>query len=241
MEPKENEKISAERYTYQSIKNHLLGRRLAPGAQLTEKSICTTFNVGRTPARAALKRLAEEGYVEIIPNHGARVVVGNKKQMSDYLDVRSGLLMIAVEKCISLYTKKDIENMENAIALEKEAFHKYDFQQYLDSIQQFHLILLEKADNKLLIRLYENVNNRIRILLILYDDFYKQERRHIESVYTHENIVNNIKVKNVNKIRNCFSDYSTRIVRTIWFSEIPEASLSREINKEPNRRRKEKQ
>src|SRR5580704_10409316 len=46
---------------------------LAPGTRVPERELCQRFGVSRTPLREALKVLAAEGLVELLPNRGARV------------------------------------------------------------------------------------------------------------------------------------------------------------------------
>ena len=67
---------SAEQIVFEKVKSALYKRRLAPGTALTEQSLCDALGVGRTPVRSALKRLAQDGYVEIVPNKGAYVTHG---------------------------------------------------------------------------------------------------------------------------------------------------------------------
>src|SRR5512134_2475327 len=46
---------------------------LAPGARLNERQLCERMDVSRTPLREALRLLAHEGLVAMIPNRGAFV------------------------------------------------------------------------------------------------------------------------------------------------------------------------
>jgi DNA-binding GntR family transcriptional regulator len=43
---------------------------LASGERIPERELCETFGVSRTPLREALKVLASEGLVELLPNRG---------------------------------------------------------------------------------------------------------------------------------------------------------------------------
>jgi DNA-binding GntR family transcriptional regulator len=49
-------------------------RELAPGAWIDEKSLAEQWQVSRTPLREALKVLAAEGLVELVPHRGCRVI-----------------------------------------------------------------------------------------------------------------------------------------------------------------------
>jgi DNA-binding GntR family transcriptional regulator len=49
-------------------------RQLAPGAYIDEKALTQAWQISRTPLREALKVLAAEGLVELVPGRGCRVV-----------------------------------------------------------------------------------------------------------------------------------------------------------------------
>ncbi|HET9822095.1 MAG TPA: GntR family transcriptional regulator, partial [Burkholderiaceae bacterium] len=49
-------------------------RQLAPGEYIDEKALAVAWQVSRTPLREALKVLAAEGLVELVPGRGSRVV-----------------------------------------------------------------------------------------------------------------------------------------------------------------------
>jgi DNA-binding GntR family transcriptional regulator len=48
-------------------------RQLAPGAWIDEAALCQAWDISRTPLREALKVLAAEGLVELVPRRGCRV------------------------------------------------------------------------------------------------------------------------------------------------------------------------
>ena len=48
---------------------------LAPGSPLVESDLCVRLGVSRTPVRAALLRLQQEGLVRGTPGHGGRTIV----------------------------------------------------------------------------------------------------------------------------------------------------------------------
>ncbi|MCV9925937.1 GntR family transcriptional regulator, partial [Acinetobacter baumannii] len=50
---------------YQQIKNDIFDFKLMPGERFTESEIALNYQVSRTPARQALYRLQQEGYVEV--------------------------------------------------------------------------------------------------------------------------------------------------------------------------------
>ena len=49
-------------------------RQLAPGQWIDEKALAEAWQISRTPLREALKVLAAEGLVELVPQRGCRVI-----------------------------------------------------------------------------------------------------------------------------------------------------------------------
>jgi DNA-binding GntR family transcriptional regulator len=52
----------------------LFERQLAPGEYIDEKALAAQWQISRTPLREALKVLAAEGLVELVPGRGSRVI-----------------------------------------------------------------------------------------------------------------------------------------------------------------------
>lgn len=56
-----------------SVKKHILSGHLSPGAAVSENELAAEHGVSRTPAREAIRQLALEGFVEVIPKRGTFV------------------------------------------------------------------------------------------------------------------------------------------------------------------------
>jgi DNA-binding GntR family transcriptional regulator len=65
--------------------------QLAPGAVVTELALSQKLEIGRTPIREALQRLAREGLVNILPRRGIVVSEINVTRQLRLLEVRRAL------------------------------------------------------------------------------------------------------------------------------------------------------
>ena len=70
---------------------------LAPGARLNERLLCGQLGISRTPLREAIKLLATEGLVELLPNRGAVVAAIDAPRLADTLQVMGALEGLAGE------------------------------------------------------------------------------------------------------------------------------------------------
>ena len=71
---------------------------LAPGTPLSELSLVERTGASRTPVREALRRLASEGLVDLVPRQGARVSRVSLQSVRDLFDFRGLLEPAAVRQ-----------------------------------------------------------------------------------------------------------------------------------------------
>lgn len=76
---------------YQSIREEILSGDFQEGEELVEASLGEKMGVSRTPVREALRQLALEDLVEIIPNKGAFVKGIAAEDVEDIYLIRSKL------------------------------------------------------------------------------------------------------------------------------------------------------
>ncbi|MEG2097368.1 MAG: GntR family transcriptional regulator [Pseudoflavonifractor sp.] len=217
--------LSAEMQAYYNLKQAIFERRLAPGAALTERSLCEFLQLGRTPVRAALKHLTADGFVTIIPNRGAFLISATRKQMEQCYEVKNDMLMSIIRKHIQEFTETEFSLMEEAIAAESAAFNNFQFQQYLDSIWAFFAVIIAKAENPLLDELYEIVCKRIGIYLVLYDDFYMPQRHRFHSGQGHRDILNALRQRDIVQIETLMNTLAHTVVNNLQFAYTAAANI----------------
>jgi GntR family transcriptional regulator of vanillate catabolism len=104
---------SAEEGGSQSVKAQLrlremiLAGELPGGARIAELTLVEKLGVSRTPIRAALMRLEQEGLLEALPNGGYAVRTFSERDVSDAIELRGtveGLLArVAAERGAALW------------------------------------------------------------------------------------------------------------------------------------------
>ena len=58
---------------YQTLEYEIVTLKIKPGETISENQLCKRFGISRTPVRAALQRLEQNGFVQIIPCKGTIV------------------------------------------------------------------------------------------------------------------------------------------------------------------------
>ena len=73
------------------LRTWLVEGRIPPGAKLNERALCEQLRVSRTPLREAIKLLASEGLVDLVPNRGAVAVRLGETDVLQTFEVLAGL------------------------------------------------------------------------------------------------------------------------------------------------------
>lgn len=77
------------------LRDMIIEGKLAPGTRINEGPVGASLGVSRTPLREAIKTLASEGLVEILPAKGAIVRRFSEKDIKDILDILKTLEQMA--------------------------------------------------------------------------------------------------------------------------------------------------
>src|ERR1700752_4241327 len=97
------ENLSAR--VYAQIKTLILCNEILPGQKLHHQELSERLGVSRTPVREALTRLAQEGYVSLLPNRGFTCKEIRWQEAEELYHLREALEAFAVEKAIENLTE----------------------------------------------------------------------------------------------------------------------------------------
>ncbi len=96
---------------YTRIKQMIIDWELKPNEQLVEQVLAKRFSASRTPIREALQRLAQDGFVKILPRRGARVSQLSINDIQDIFQIREALEGMAARIAASNLSDTDLKNM----------------------------------------------------------------------------------------------------------------------------------
>ena len=80
---------SAADTAYELLKQRVVGGAYAPAAQLKEEPVAHELGISRTPVRAALKRLVQDGLASFDPGRGVRVAEWAEADIEETYELRS--------------------------------------------------------------------------------------------------------------------------------------------------------
>jgi DNA-binding GntR family transcriptional regulator len=145
----------------EDLKAGIASGRFKPGQRLVEIHLSNVLGVTRGKIREALRKLEQDGFVQIIPNVGARVAEFSQKDIEHIYDLMSVVEGLAVRVITPFLTDEQLKRIE-ALMDKAEAAHKPT--QFFELNNELHSFLITLSENDHLIRLSENFMFRIRCL-----------------------------------------------------------------------------
>lgn len=97
---------------YRGLRDYLMAGQLQPGQKLTLRELAAGLNVSPMPVREAVRRLAAEGALEVLPNRRIRVPVVTKSRFRELLRIRIAVEGLAVEEAARRIRMDDVDQME---------------------------------------------------------------------------------------------------------------------------------
>lgn len=137
---------------------------LEPGAHLNERVLCGQLQVSRTPLREALRTLAAEAMVELLPNRGAVVPVLSRRDVEHAFELMGALEGLAGELAARRATPTEIDEVR-ALHFEMLAAHaRRDLPVYYRFNRAIHRRIAACARNPMLDATHERLNARLQAL-----------------------------------------------------------------------------
>lgn len=154
-----------EKEIYTKMKLAILQRKLPPHTQLVEDALADSFEVSRTIIRAALRRLAFEKLVTIIPYKGTFVSCPTTEEALEVFEMRRVLERAAVRRACDNMTDETIKELESILELESKSS---DVTADLEISANFHLKIAEATGNSYYSRYLEELISLTYVIIALY-------------------------------------------------------------------------
>ena len=146
------------------LRTMLVEGRIPPGAKLNERELSEQLRVSRTPLREAIKLLAAEGLVDLLPNRGAVAVRLTERDVLDTFEVLAELEGLSGALAAVRITERQLEEMR-ALQYEMMAcFTRHDLSGYYRLNATIHSLINDAAGNPVLSGTYRSINARVQSL-----------------------------------------------------------------------------
>lgn len=146
------------------LRQMLVEGRIAPGAKLNERELSEVLDVSRTPLREAIKMLAAEGLVELVPNRGAVALKLSEDDVRHTFEVMGGLEALSGELAAQRITDAELSEIRAMHFEMLAAYTRRDLSNYYRLNAQIHRAINAAAKNPVLAATYDRVNARLQAL-----------------------------------------------------------------------------
>lgn len=168
------------------LRQMLVENRIAPGAKLNERELSEVLNVSRTPLREAIKMLAAEGLVELLPNRGAIAVELSETDVLHTFEVMAGLEAQSGELAARRITEAELNEIKAMHFEMLAAYTRRDLPAYYRLNAAIHGAINAAAKNPVLAATYRQVNGRLHALRFRSN---QDEAKWGDAVQEHERMV----------------------------------------------------
>jgi GntR family transcriptional regulator, vanillate catabolism transcriptional regulator len=147
-----------------ALREMLVRGQLRPGEKIREVPLSEELKISRIPLHLALERLANEGFLEVLPKRGFRVHSFSMEDIYDSIDLR-GLLEGAAAR-MAAERLKDARSLAPLATLSQEILTLVrkpkmtidSFTRYIELNARFHSTLLDLAGSRMLRRAIERAS-----------------------------------------------------------------------------------
>jgi DNA-binding GntR family transcriptional regulator len=148
------------------LRANIVNGTLAPGSQLSEVELASTFGVSRGPVREALQRLIQEGLVRSEPHRGVFVPVLSDDDVRDIYLARDALESSAVRHIIATGKSPEAaEQLDRMVKLMQDSEKANDWEAVGQYDLEFHTALVASSGSERLQRMFSTVISETRLCL----------------------------------------------------------------------------
>ena len=179
----------------EQLRNHILSGNLEFGERLAERELCEQFQVSRTPLREALKVLAAEGFVELLPNRGARVRKFTDQEIWETFEYLGGLESLAGHLACERITAEEFNAIEQMHYDMYRHFSRQELKEYFAINLRFHHAIVAAARNSVLYANFRNTS--LAMQRLRYSANLDRTRdRWAQAVREHEEMLEALRARN---------------------------------------------
>jgi DNA-binding GntR family transcriptional regulator len=133
---------------YRELEELIVTLELPPGTVLSEQTLAQRLNIGRTPIREALQRLARDGLVVVLPRRGILVSAINLETQLRLLDVRRELERLQARRAAEHATQAERAEFADIARGMLQAASSNDDKGFMRLDRRFNTLVSQAAHNE---------------------------------------------------------------------------------------------
>lgn len=146
------------------LRTMLVEGHIAPGAKLNERELAEQLRVSRTPLREAIKMLASEGLVDLLPNRGAVAVRLTEADVLNTFELLATLEGMSGKLAAQRITDAECAEIRAVHYEMLASYARRDLSGYYRFNARIHSLINDAARNPVLAQTYRSINARVQSL-----------------------------------------------------------------------------
>ena len=135
--------VALSEQVYQVVRGLIVSGRMRPGEAVVEAALATKLGVSRTPVREALKRISDEGLVDVFAQSGTFIAPISRKALEEAYVIRTALEAESASRAAGRLTSAMAEAFEDNIAAHELAISRQRFGDAIRLDDMFHRMIAE--------------------------------------------------------------------------------------------------
>jgi GntR family transcriptional regulator, rspAB operon transcriptional repressor len=128
---------------YGIVRRAIVTGRLLPGSAINEIEIAEKLGLSRTPVREAVKKISDEGLVDVMAQAGTFVAEISRSQVEEAYIIRIALEAESVARAAPLVNETHVDNLEDIIHRHDAALRRGWFDEAIARDDDFHRSIAE--------------------------------------------------------------------------------------------------
>ena len=154
---------------YQALRDRILNRAMQTNEQIQIEEIADKMGISRTPVVEALKRLENDGLVEVKARRGTYVRAITEKDLRETFQIREALELYAGRYVIESPTRSAVAKelwqwYERMAPLAGDGEEYNDYLSFSEADKAFHCTLIQACDNERMLIVYDRLNYYMQIM-----------------------------------------------------------------------------
>jgi len=154
---------------YAALRGRIRDLELPPGAPLRKDELAAEFCVSRAPIGDAIARLADEGLVEVFPQHGSFVAAIRASDVREGLFIRVGLETEAMREAATAADPALVAALDGNLAAQAKALASGDMDGFFGLDEAMHALIFSAVGHGRAQRLLDSARaplDRVRKLAL---------------------------------------------------------------------------
>lgn len=154
---------------YHAIRKPILSMDFTPGEIVRKEAICKELGVSRSPVSEALRKLSDEGLVDVIPQSSTRVSKLSMTEIREGSFLREVLEVAAAARAAELRSDDQLSRLNRNFRMQTMLVEDQAFDEFYVCDEEFHDLIMECTGVSLLRTTVQMVSlqvQRARLLLL---------------------------------------------------------------------------